>query len=282
MARFDVNRIDETTTANSIAYVAGGFGSVKTAFKTLALLKDEWDIEILEADDSNDVNFEGSLIISVPHQHWDDFVSNAFEGNKQLKRLNLSKYMKESILESKKNILLETNNLFSNMFDAPKFRNVRYNLGKWRSKFGGCSYVKEHNILVKHSHSVKDIKNALRLVRKQYENNRGYLEMFSQALKEKKSLERFDVFKKYNYIYGDSYYSKFRDTKLTFESKITKKFDIFESLQVKDDDVFDEIITNIRSVHSSRNNTIIPVGKTFTRKFFKSLQEVIDSMESIK
>jgi len=65
MNRFINNIINEVTTSADVVYLPSGFGDIKKRLETLARLKKDWNIEILERDYGYEVNFEGKLKVVV-------------------------------------------------------------------------------------------------------------------------------------------------------------------------------------------------------------------------
>ena len=182
-------KVKEATTMSSIAYVAGGFGKVKTALKILSQMKDDWGVEVLEGEENAyDVKIEDSLTISVPKDLWEEFIQEMFDGKISVKKLNLSKYLEESIIDQNKTTLLEICKCIKNLFKQKPYSIMERNIKIWRSLFGATRFVTTPSVCITVENKDKNCRYLMNMIRRKYGKDRGMLEMFLTSLKKSKSL----------------------------------------------------------------------------------------------
>ena len=87
----NLSKVDEATSIGSIAFSPSHLGQTKDLMKSLASHKKDWDIELVENDDSTDVDFEHQAKISVPNQYWEEF-NGLFSSDVKRGKFSLSEY----------------------------------------------------------------------------------------------------------------------------------------------------------------------------------------------
>jgi len=99
----------EATTIDAISFIPAHLGIVKAKILSLAEEKPEWGIKVLEGEDSRILEIENRLKITVPLEHWDNFLT-IFDGKLDNKNyLNLQTILNEEKDEKIKTFFHITN-----------------------------------------------------------------------------------------------------------------------------------------------------------------------------
>lgn len=270
-------RTDEDTTMADITYLPSGLGAVRSAIKTLARKKQDWDIEILENGDGRDVLFEDDFSIHVPHVYWNDFTS-MFRDCLESGQVNLNSYLKEAMEDDTEELREELRPLLTRMFDSDSCRQLDRSVQQWRSRFGVRTYQKT-NSLVRFEDKQRDIQRLTTKVFDVYGKDKGNLELLLTAIKNGDPLNSFQIFRQRDFLYGARVYSTSSKIPLIFEATVDMAHSLTQSLVVDDPDVLDEI-QGSRSVKVVKN-VVYPVGESFNIRFFRDLEDAIQGPSDV-
>jgi len=276
--RFIDDVLKEETTSANIAYLPSGFVPVRTALQTLARKKKKWKIKILDQWSKNQylVVFEDDLTIEVPKRCWSQFLKDmrgkvsagdAYE-------IDLSEYLKEQNEKDMNRLFKELEGMLHEMLVKDPVKGVDENLETWIKMFGARRYVTNPNVLLKYETLEKDMQELIKNLRVTYGDDRGAVESLISTIKERRPLNTFDVFNRYENLIGSRVMSSHSGIDLTFEAYVSMSWVPSESIYIEEDDVADEIgaYPDIKAV----NNVLFPKGKSFNRKMFKIIKDEID------
>lgn len=272
--------LTEATTMSNIAYLPSGFSNISTMLKVLAKKKRNWDIEILEQDGTKHITFGDELKISVPLEHWNDFTTRFnFDLGEDAKQLSLEPLLKEAMEDEIDKLSRELKPALVKLFDGPEFISVDRTVRVWEARFGVNRYLDLGDILILQNHKKIGIEKLFGNLLSIYDDDKGGLEMLIDACREKRPLNAFAVFKKYDWLYGIGISSTYHGVGLIFEVLVNPAYQVTQTIAVlKNPEVTDEIegYTSVKVVR----NVIFPRGKdgTFDTGFFKTLQDVIDDV----
>jgi len=274
----------ETTTMDAITYLPAQVGAVRRAILKLSKEKPEWGIELLETDDGKVLQIENRLKITVPNEHWNDFLSlfkgEGLKGNS----LNLSKVLEEAIEDDMKELRRELKAALTELFNREEFDTFDNLMDYWRALFGVVSYrtrVGTRGPVVSYERKGKDIQKLYGKLLRSYGEDKGYLEMLINDIKNKRPLSSYDVFKNYDYLYGTKILSEYQKVSLISECSFSMIYVPEQFIYITTNNIYvlDKIEEDIVSVKRVKNK-IYPVGESFTYKTFKQLKEVIDDVVS--
>lgn len=275
--------LNETTGSDSVAFIPAHLGTVKAKVADLAKKKRDWKIEILEQDNDREVSFEDALKIVVPNDHWDSFCSIFDSAPSNNNYINLNSLLNETMEEEMQDLRKELRVALAHLYDESEFRKLNKNSGIWKWVFGAISYNtkgKGISTPVTQENKGKDIQKLYDKLLEVYGSDRGNLEMIIEAIKDKKPLNTFGVFKGYDFLYGTRIYSKYHRVNLYFESLVDMSYHISETIYVpKNSDLLDKIVEESREVKVVRN-IIYPKGGVFTSRFLQVLSDTIEDLET--
>jgi len=270
-------KVKEATSMSNIAYVAGGFGTVKTALKILSQMKDDWGVEVLEGEEETyNVKIEDSLIISVPKDLWEEFAIEMFGNKINVKNMNLAKYLEESIVDCNKDLLRKVKASVKKLYKQKPYSIMERNIKIWRALFGATRFITTPKTCIPVESKIKSSKYLCKTIESAYGKDRGMLEMLLSALSKGKSLIDFDVFENYDKITGTVIYIRKDNTVFTYESSIDLNGKLTETIRVTDKDVLESLK---ESRFGRRNKNIVsPKGDFFTNKEFKNFKAIIQDV----
>jgi len=284
--------ISEETTMGNIAYLPTSVGIIKSAVADLKRKKADWGIEILEDESGREVNFENVLKIKVPHIHWNHFQQNFGRDlgltekrklNEKMKDLSI-KELKEVVEDDMKKLRHDLKIVLNKLFK--KFVNLDDVIDNWLALFNTSSYVTSDKIAVKKEHKEKDIQRIYGELLRVYGNDKGNLELLISAINEEKSLNTWDVFKDYEYLYGCKINSKTESGAiLTLESVVDFAYHTIQTIKVSDLEIADAVEDESDEIKCVRNGNMAvlysPTG-LFSREFFILLSEIIEDMDTLE
>ena len=238
----ELENVNEQTAMTNIAFLPVQLGSTIKAISGLARRKKNWRIEILEDGDGKIVVFEDALRIHVPHMYWKNFVEVFNREITSGDELNLS-----SILNEEKKILQEQlgkdiEDLKSELASAvesiiiePPVRKIIEHHSIWHTLFKVQAHKTPKTVLIKGESKTEDIKKLTRRLWDAYGDDKGYLELLIDALKNKEALGSYEVFKEYTFLYGTRLQSNYNEVNLIFEASCDLSFVETETIYVDDE-----------------------------------------------
>jgi len=267
--------LDEMTGMANIAYLPSGFTTVKTALKTLATQKKDWNIEILEDGSEFTVDFEKQLMITIPKEHWDNFNTD-FGSSLESGICYLGSYLNEAMDDKINKLIVEFKSELNKMLTKDPFKTVRQQVVKWIATFPKHGFGTIENCLVSYNTANKNIQSLTENILRAYGDDAGYMEMLITSIKEKRPLNAFDIFKDSDYIYCGTVKSVFENVHMTYETHVNLAFKVDASIYIDNMDVVDEVVGS-KPVKAVRN-VIYPMGSKFEKRFFKEIKDTIEDL----
>lgn len=264
--------IKEQTTMSDVAFLPSTVGAVKSSIFSLAKMKSDWDIELIETDKEKKVKFGDSLSITVPSQYWGDF-SKAY-GISKAGKISLQHLLKEAIDEEFEKLRDELKPSLTKFYDHDDFVTLENQVGLWRSFFG---IVKQEKIdtAVSVSNKEKDIQFLITKLLKVYGKDRGGLELLLSALDTRRQLSTFDVFEKFDYLYATKLLGVYRKVRIMYEGGVDMDYQFSQSIMVDSDE--EELIERLDELPDSKivKNVIYPTGSVFNKGFYRAFKNLI-------
>lgn len=269
--------LDEETTMGDIAFLPIHLGRTKKAILDLAKLKLDWDIEILENENDRTVRFGNILNISVPNEHWDNFLT-IFDGKLEKGYLNLRSKLSEAMDDEVRNLVKELKPTLIRAFTNPPFDNLEEDIDRWKARFGVHSYI-DQKVPVAYDTKKRDLMKLYENLLETYRGDVGNMEMLISSFRDKTPLSAFDIFKHYDYIYGGRVRSDYLGITMLFEGTVDMTFVISETVYVEDQDVVDAVEADVRSIKVV-GNVVYPRGERFQGDFYRGLYEIVEDIVS--
>jgi len=278
-----IKRVQEVTTSANIAYLPSGFTTVKKAIKALAKKKQKWGINIIDdqLSESYVVCFEDALNVKVQKKWWKDFLRRILGKDSVVFTdkfmVDLGGYVKEAQEEQMSDLFKELKQALSGLLVQEPISTIDADIMTWLKYFGRRRYTTSASTMLKYESLDRDLSNLVKQLQTAYKDDRGTIEMIIAAVKERRPLNVFDVFSRYNYLIGSRIYSVREGVGLSFEAYVDMAFVPAESIIVDDKKVASEL--DDYGIVKVANSVIFPRGKTFRRKYFKLLRGDIDDLE---
>jgi len=274
MNRFINNIINEVTTSADVVYLPSGFGDIKKRLETLARLKKDWNIEILERDYGYEVNFEGKLKVVVEREYFPVFCKNVLGCEKYVApkmTVSLYEYLKESIDRRIIEVYEELREKLLSMLIEPPISYLDEDVFEWERVFGVKSYLTLPTVLIKLEKLEEDIEVLIGRVRNRYGNSVGEIEKIIDAIESRRNLS-FE-FAGRNLI-GTKIQSEYKGIELLFTGEVNFNWKLSEDIEMGDTDLLDQISGELKGVKVSKNK-IYPIGGRFASGFFRELRDVV-------
>ena len=273
-------RLLEATSMDAVTFLPAHMGVVRAKVKDLSKLKQKWGLDILEDDDGNrDVRIGDALRIIVPKEHWDSFQEMFVGELKNDSELNLKDLLVEAMDDELKDLRSNFKPALVEMYNEQQFASLDRTVRVWQGRFGVNRLMTNRGkVIVTSEHKERDIQQLYGKLLRVYEEDRGGLEMLIADMENGRPLGAYDVFKKYDYLYGSRAESDHNDVVLIFEANIDMAFIVSESIYVGDEEVLDEVEDQVSSVKRV-GNVLYPAGEQFDVGFFDVLYNIIEEVE---
>lgn len=273
-------RAFEATTMDAVSFLPARMGVVRAKVKGLAKQKTKWGLEILEDDDGNkDVRIEDALRILVSKEHWDNFQEMFIGDLSTDSYLNLKELLVEAMEDELKDLRANLKPSLLEMYNEQRFNSLDKTVKVWQARFGVNRIITNRSkVIVTAEHKGRDIQQLYGKLLRIYEEDRGGLEMLIADMENSRPLGAYDVFKKYDYLYGSRAVSDHLDVKLIFEANIDMAFILSESVYIDDEEVLDEIEDEVATVKRV-GNVIYPSDEMFDVGFFDILYNIIEEID---
>lgn len=279
-------RLIEATTIDAIDFIPVHLGMVRAKIKSLAEEKPEWGIKVLEGEESNMLQIEDRLCITVPKEHWGSFLT-IFDGNlNDADYLNLRTMLKESTRDIREAIEDEMKDLrkrlkpaLTEMFNEQQFKAIDKIASIWKSWFRVAEHKtrSDKSPIVSCERKGKDIQKLYGKLLREYGEDKGNLEMLLDDIDGNRPLNAYDVFKDRDFLYGTRMLSRQDGTSLIFEAVIDVAFDASQSIYIEDDEILDDVQEQVKTVKRV-GNVIYPEGRQFSPEFFRILKEIVEDV----
>lgn len=280
----ELENVNEQTAMADISFLPVHLGSTIKAISGLAKKKKKWQIEILEDEDGKVVVFEDALCIRVPHMHWKSFVTIFDKEITSGDELNLNTILKEEKKILQEQFAKDIEDLKGELADAidglvtePPIRKIAEHHSIWKTLFGIKTWKTPDTVLIKSETRTKDLKNLTERLWDAYGDDKGYLELLIDAIKNKQALGSYEVFKEYTFLYGMRLQSEYNTVNLVFEASCDLSFVEAETIYVDDEEAIDEMegVGGVKIV----KHLIFPVGPMFRPGIFTTLKKTIKDKE---
>lgn len=279
------NNISEETTSSAIAYLPGGFTTMKDYLKSLSLLKTKWNIQVLEEKENYRVLFEDELEVVVPVSSWTEFAKEVL-GLEELPKsssfeIDLSRYLTEAKEDMFFELYKKLDETFKSFLNSDLIYRSKRLISDWINSFKFNKFLTPDDVAIRYEKTEFDTRRFIERIKQEYQDDKGQLELLIGSLKRLEPLTGFDVFGKYNFLYGSVISSQYSSVNLLLEVKVDLAFNTMQRITVFDnDDVLDELSSYriIRVV----GEEIYPVGEFFRPNMVKILVDTIDSVEERK
>ena len=281
------NKLVELTTQDAISFLPAQIGVVRNKVKSLAKQKQKWGLEILEDDDGNkDVRIEDAIRIIVPKEHWDVFQEMFVGDLNNDSYLNLKSLLNETIEDELRDLRNDLKPALVEMFNEQRFNSLDKTVKVWQGRFGINRIITNKSrvaVASEPDRKGKDIQKLCGDLLRAYGEDKGGMEMLLADIKSARPLGAYDVFKKYDFLYGSRATSEFLDVTLIFEAIIDMSFVIKQTISVDRnsngqwEEVLDEIEDQIVSVKRV-GNVLYPYNEKFDVGFFGTLCDIIEEV----
>lgn len=262
--------INEATTMDAISFIPSQMGVVQSALKKLAQEKLDWDIEILEGEESHSVTIGTRLRVNVPIKDWAEFTSLFGRDIRLDKSINLRCGYCESVTSEPPKFNNALRRAFHNLFKVNKVQTFERIIGRWRAAFPQSRYTTGDIPAIRMETRKKDVGNLVRTLSKQHE---GKEEAFLTKLKETKELGADPAFEKHPWFAGTKINTVYEGVSMVFEGSLGYDGSIAVSITIHDPEV-------VEAVSCGRGVCVGNVFCTNERNFplITRIKRVIDEM----
>jgi hypothetical protein len=274
--------VNETTSSDAIAYLPSGFTSVKNALKTLSRMKKYWKINIVTDSKMMEhlVHFEDALTVRVPQADWQHFKENILKGHKIIFTgafdVDLGGYLKEAKDEDLATAGQELKSAIMSMVKQQPISQIDQNVQSWKSVFPTIKHNTSDKVLLKYEALDDDVKRLVQGLATTYGDDRGFLELVTSTIAERRPLGTFDIFDNHEFLIGTRIESRYELVPIAYEIFVDMAFVPREHIILTEQDVLDELAGTPGM--KVAGNTVFPKGRFFKKKDFENVKVAIDDV----
>ena len=264
-------KLPEAIGSDAISFIPAHLGVVRAKIMNLAKEKPDWGVQVLEDEENKYLKIENRLEISVPHKHWDNFLTIFKDSKIDSDTLNLRVLLQEANDDNMKKLRRELKSSVAKMFEGDAFKLVDNSINAWKSRFRVYAYKTGDNMpSVAQERKRKDVQAFYGRILKDIGEDRGSLEMLIGDMESGRPLSHKDR----DFLYGTVIETYHDETRLVFEAMIDKDSRVSESIWVGNEEVLAEAEAQmrIRRVES----VIYPTGLTFSSRDLRLLYDIVE------
>ena len=227
--------INEATTMDAVSFIPAQMGIVQSALKKLAQEKLDWDIEILEGEESHSVTIGDRLQVNVPIKDWEEFTSLFGRDIRQDKSINLRGGYNEFVISNPPKFRNALRREFHQLFKGKKIRVFESMIGRWTVTFLQSRFTTGSTPAICMETKKKDVANLIGMLAKQHEGREE--QTFLTLLKETKDFGKDPVFKKYPWFAGTKINTVYGGVSMVFEGSVLYDGTVALSITIHDPEV---------------------------------------------
>lgn len=281
-------KLKEETTSGDIAYLPGGFTTMKNALLPLIRKKKKWNIQIATdpMKEHYDFSLEGTSI-KVPHKHWPSFQQDlrglgdvSIEDGKHFFNFNAS-FVNEAISEQEEVAINRAGELQDALLEllhqAPFKQSIDISKS-WYKAFGGLATKMKTALLS--TNFQMELDEVVDLIKQSFGNDIGAYELATQALQDKQGLKFSPFFEGQEYLFGQQIVSSRNGVALKFSSTVDPNFVPSQKIEVIDPP--EGLMEELDGIEGTKvvGHEIYPTsGKMFSFAYLNRLKKEIDLYE---
>ncbi len=181
--------------------------------------------------------------------------------------------VKEAVSQDLRRLRDELKTQLDKLFSGEDFLLMENHFASWKSAFGIRGF-RTHMVAVPIEDKNRGIRRIYGDLLRKYGDDKGNLEMLISAIEEGRPLGQFEVFNKFDNLFGSRVESKFSGVKLVFEETIDFIYDPSQSIYIEDPRVLDSVEEQFGGTIKRSRNVIYPIGGKFKIGFYNQLRSV--------
>ena len=282
MKRLDEDALAAVTTGGnpSVAYLPGGFSTMKNMLMSLNPIKKQWGLEVLEEEGNYKIQIEDAFNIIVPKKAYEEFNKRVYNviGRKYL---NLEEMINEARTEEVHLLYDKLTKVLLNDLkkEVPVAQTITM-AEHWLKVFPQAKFLPLTSALISLEDYDAGVKKLVARIKNIYGDDIGTLEMLITALEDGRPLNAFEPFSEYEYIVGAKIETEYDTVTMVVELTTNMTMMTAGSLYVESKETLAELEA-YRTVKVVKN-IVFPVGMMFKPSDFNTVKNVIDELGDIQ
>jgi hypothetical protein len=263
--------------AGDIAYLPGGFTSMRNSIRSLSVFKHKWNIDVLEEGDGYGIYFEKDLRITVPKSAYEEFNNKVLKVH-GVKQIDLSRLINEATEELAGQLYAKISRLLSvDLKIEDPMAKTLMTIHGWQRAFPRSRFIPTSNVAISMENFDRDVEKLMQKLHRIYKDEVGNLQILIKDLEDRRAMSTAKPFSSYAYLAGSKVHTNYEGVEMILEAYVDKTMIPSQKITIDDEAVVDEV----EGLRTSKavGNTIYPNGLVFTAGFFAGIKEVIDGME---
>ena len=267
----------------SIAYLPGGFSSMKNSLRSLSTVKKQWKIDVLEDANNCTVRFENALNVIMPLTAYDEFNTKVINVRDN-KEVDLQGLINESIQEATeaevKRLVANVGSKLMTLRNNKSMALASHSMGEWLHTFKSSKIDPVINAPINLLDFNRSIQTLATKAGEVYKDDVGGLEMLVKSLVSGVGLSGQELFNNKDTFAEGKIQSRFGSINMTLHTKVSMEMILEQHIEVDDDRLADDVAA-LRSVKVS-GNKIYPTQSVFQAGFFNTLKKLADDIEDMR
>lgn len=183
--------------------------------------------------------------------------------------------IKEALSNDMKSLRSDLKVELNKLFNGEAFLLLENHFASWKSTFGIQS-LRTNKVAVPIEDKRHGIQRIYGQLIREYGNDKGNLEMLISAIQDGRPLGQFEVFNKFDNLFGSRVESKVDGVKVVFEVTIDFIYDPTQTIYIDNPEVLDSVEEQFKNVIKRSKNLLFPVGGKFKIGFYNQLRSIIE------
>jgi hypothetical protein len=264
----------------SVAYLPGGFSTMKNMMRSLAPVKKKWNIDVLEKEDGYHVKIEDAMDIIVPLNMYEEFNTKVIP-IKGKKDIDLAEMVNEARTEEVHGLYDRLTHVLT--IDLRENRQVKRTLvlmNYWLTIFKNSKFLPmSGQVAIQLNTYDKSIRDFADRIQNIHTDDIGTLEMIIDTIQQDRPLNAYEPFAEYDYLVGCRIQSNYNGVVMIFELTVNMAMIATQSIYIESQEVLDEL-GSYRTV-KVLEDMVFPMGEMFRPSIFNNIKDIIDDHEDL-
>jgi hypothetical protein len=258
----------------SVDYLPGSFTSVRNMLRSLAPVKKQWGLEVLDEKENYRLKIEDALNIVVPKSAYAEFNAKVFNTSKNT--FNITEMINEDVTAEVGSNIARLEKILYNIRRFPVVQQMIVLMETWLRLYPKTELVNTSENTALNLKSLKsDADNILKYVTELYSDDLGKLEGLVEAIYSGSPLNSFPPFSEKDYLVAVDLRSSYQGVNLRLVLRVDTSWHSMQYIEVEPELAIElEAIKTLKAV----KDKVMPTSMQFAVKDFNLVKKVLDDV----
>lgn len=262
----------------SVAYLPGGFATMKNMLNSLSTIKKKWKIEVLEKSGYYNLSFEDAFRVSIPKRAYEEFNSKVVNviGKKEI---DLTEMINEARTEIIHNLYDKlTRALTVDLRENSQVKRTLVLMNYWLSVFKDSKFLPMRGqTAIQLNTYDSDVRVIIDRMQNIYTDDIGNLQILIDTIKDDRPLNGYTPFSEYDYLVSCRIQTNYNGIVMILEMSVNMAMVATQSIYIESEKVLEELEA-YRTVKVLKD-IVLPITQMFRPSIFNNIKDIIDYSE---